>query len=156
MNFRTNEVVRLDFARFKTKPGGKFKKLYVYLMLFSSTTLAQTSNREIICSAGTELAGKPWPQGLEQWCERTDSKGLKVKHGPFETRSMDGKVSVSGQYRDGKKDGKWTEGDSSGNYRDGLREGEWKIYWDGAEESTEIYRNGKVITRTQKHSDENE
>jgi antitoxin component YwqK of YwqJK toxin-antitoxin module len=57
-----------------------------------------------------------------------------------------GRITVKGQYRNGKRDGTWafrSEG-IVGHYKDGLKHGRWKYYENGQVVRREKYRKDKL------------
>ena len=71
---------------------------------------------------------------------------------------MGGKKEFEGSYKDGKKDGLWTDyhengqKKSEGNHKDGKLDGLWTNWYENEQKSSEItYKNGKqYIIRTYK------
>ena len=71
---------------------------------------------------------------------------------------MGGKKEFEGSYKDGKKDGLWTDyhengqKKSEGNHKDGKLDGLWTNWYENGQKSSEItYKNGKqYIIRTYK------
>ena len=52
----------------------------------------------------------------------------------------------AGNYKDGKREGKWNEFEWSGNYKNGEKHGEWKeFYYNGKVKSVQNYENGKEV-----------
>lgn len=67
-------------------------------------------------------------------------------HGDWTEYDLQGRVAVKGQYRNGKRDGRWAfrqEG-ISGKYKDGLRSGKWKYYEQGRVARTERYHKDRL------------
>ena len=93
--------------------------------------VAATSTPPDDCPMGTTRAGKGPPDGNEVWCERVDSDGKHVKHGPYQAWTVTGIRQEDGQYENGHKEGSWTtywdngSNFQEGPYREGMREGSW-------------------------------
>ncbi|HEY0978567.1 MAG TPA: hypothetical protein VGE21_13930 [Flavobacteriales bacterium] len=69
-------------------------------------------------------------------------------HGDWTEYGPTGEITVKGQYRNGKRDGRWafrSEG-ILGRYKDGLKSGKWKYYQDGKLSRSERYRKDKLRT----------
>ncbi len=92
---------------------------------------------------------------LEQYFQ---DKNFTIAHGPSRSWSDDGQVWKEGNYKDGKKQGQWTEYSlfsdpkkketSTGMYKRGLRHGQWTTTnSDGKIILEEYYQDGTSITR---------
>jgi hypothetical protein len=102
------------------------------------------------CDKGTEPAGTPPPDGVEQWCEKVEPDGRRVKHGWHIAWYPSGIKREAGRYRNGREHGTWMRWDEAGRKRvraefnDGVQDGTL-IRWDrhGREQHYLIYRDGK-------------
>lgn len=67
-------------------------------------------------------------------------------HGDWTEYDHDGRITVKGQYRQGKRDGTWAfrEQGIVGHYKDGLKHGKWKYYENGKLVRQEKWRNGEL------------
>ncbi len=67
-------------------------------------------------------------------------------HGDWTEYDALGRITVKGQYRNGKRDGTWAFRSQGivGHYKDGLKHGRWKYYEDGRLVRKERYRKDKI------------
>ena len=78
--------------------------------------------------------------GNEQWCEKENEKGTRVKHGIYKKWHPTGKQSVEGEYTYGKKEGEWVfwhhngHKEKKGTFANDKQIGKW-IHW---------HTNGKI------------
>ena len=74
--------------------------------------------------------------------------GFDMLHGDWSEYDDLGRITVKGQYRDGKRDGTWAfRGEGIvGHYRKGERHGRWKYYVDGRLVRVEKYHHGALKT----------
>lgn len=106
------------------------------------------------CPEGTSPKGDVPPKGLETWCERPDAAGKLVRHGPYFSWQPGGAPLEEGQFRDGKRDGRWTRFNAQGvreaeaTYAAGVQHGRFR-QWDasGAVVMDMEYRNGLPVAR---------
>lgn len=79
--------------------------------------------------------------------------GWGYLHGDWTEYDEFGRITVKGQYRDGKRDGAWAfraEG-IFGHYKDGLKHGKWKYYENGRVVRVEKYHKGQLQQGSQYH-----
>ena len=85
----------------------------------------------IECPSGTVTRGGPPPEGVKQWCERSD----RSQHGPSLSWYPTGEKLAEAQFDEGRLTGnfrRWYQNGQlgeQGRYRDGQREGEHTM-WD--------------------------
>ena len=79
-------------------------------------TSAGHAGREILedCPQGSTLRGTPPPRGRTQWCEGADLFGVVRRNGPFRAWHKNGRLRTTGQFVDGKRQGRWTTYDENG------------------------------------------
>lgn len=67
-------------------------------------------------------------------------------HGDWTEYAPDGRITVKGQYRQGKREGTWAFRDQGivGHYKDGQQHGRWKYYEDGKLTKREKWRKGEL------------
>lgn len=67
-------------------------------------------------------------------------------HGDWTEYDPMGRITVKGQYRNGKRDGTWAFRSQGivGHYKNGLKHGRWKYYEDGRLVRKERYRKDKI------------
>lgn len=67
-------------------------------------------------------------------------------HGDWTEYDPTGRITVKGQYRQGKRSGTWAfrEEGIVGHYKDGLKHGRWKYYLDGKLVRKEKWRKGEL------------
>lgn len=79
------------------------------LLLTSCKTIVQKP-----CQAGGQPAREIIFKGTHQCEQKKDQYGKYVNHGRYVEWYPDGSVALEGEYREGLKDGKWTEYDQAG------------------------------------------
>jgi len=78
------------------------------------------------CTDGGDPARVPATGGTKQCETMDDATGRAVNHGHYREWFTNGRLAIEGDYRMGKKHGKWTEWDESGKrlyekfYEDGI------------------------------------
>ena len=72
--------------------------------------------------------------------------GYGSLHGDWTEYDPTGRVTVKGQYRQGKRDGTWAFRDQGivGHYKDGMKSGNWKYYDNGQLVKKEKWRKGEL------------
>lgn len=67
-------------------------------------------------------------------------------HGDWTEYDPTGRITVKGQYRQGKRDGTWAFRDQGivGHYKNGLKSGSWKYYDNGKLVKKEKWRKGEL------------
>lgn len=73
--------------------------------------------------------------------------GWGYLNGDWTEYGQDGRITVKGKYKEGKRDGIWAfrEQGIVGHYKDGKKHGKWKYYENGRLVRFERYRNGEPI-----------
>jgi hypothetical protein len=67
--------------------------------------------------------------------------------GDWTEYAPDGHITVKGQYKEGKRDGKWAfrDQDMVGHYKAGMKHGKWKYFENGRVVRTEKYRKDVLL-----------
>lgn len=67
-------------------------------------------------------------------------------HGDWAEYDHTGRITVKGQYRQGKREGTWAFRDQGivGHYKDGQKHGKWKYYQNGKLVRSEKWRKGQL------------
>ena len=80
-------------------------------------------------------------------------KTPEVKHGPYQKQTKKGIAFEKGDFKDGKRDGKWaiklqanSQIYSTGNYAAGKKVGQWTYYYDGKVDQIYDHTANKVVT----------
>ena len=125
------------------------------IMSFSqSACTSDSSVKELKCPKGTEAYGGRPPLGNREYCGRpgaADSAERVTNHGPWRYWWPNGKLQHSGKYKDGQKDGKFTQWADSGQkisqgtYEMDRKTGTWKR-WNrqGKIQETVQYKDGRM------------
>lgn len=73
--------------------------------------------------------------------------GWGYLEGDWTEYAPDGRITVKGRYKQGKRDGSWAFRDQGiiGHYKDGLKDGKWKYYENGRMVRFERYRKGEPV-----------
>ncbi|MFT3885990.1 MAG: hypothetical protein QM724_11330 [Flavobacteriales bacterium] len=74
-------------------------------------------------------------------------------HGDWTEYDEFGRITVKGQYREGKRDGTWAfRADGIvGHYKNGLKNGKWKYYENGKVVRVEKYRKDQLLQGSRYH-----
>lgn len=100
----------------------------------SSDDLLSQKNSIKACPEDSNLQGKAFPSGKQQWCSYKDKKNIDVRHGEYRIWHNNGKVKIQCFYIDGEIDGQYREWYENGvikessTYRGGNRVGKTTIY----------------------------
>jgi hypothetical protein len=84
----------------------------IIALLGCMTTFACTTYRP--CSDGGDLSDLPKIKGNKECYQRPGPNGRYRNEGKFIQWHPDGSMAIEGEFRDGLKQGKWTEYDESG------------------------------------------
>lgn len=119
------------------------------------TTLLSRGESGIACPRGTALTGARPPAGREQWCEKLDQSGNRVRHGPYRAWYPDGRIKIEGQFVEGDRSGRWTfwhgnglwdgkgQKKEEGEFRAGKEHGLWTRWYSlGPKRDEGEYRDG--------------
>lgn len=110
------------------------------------------SNKTLNCPEGTKVVSVPGEiNWTEEWCEKTDSSGEALWQGPYRIVDPTGKLIAEEIYNNDRPDGPATIWHSNGNvqgkgeFRNGQKEGKWtEWYEDGKTKKEEgEFRGGK-------------
>lgn len=73
--------------------------------------------------------------------------GWGYLEGDWTEYGQDGRITVKGKYKQGKRDGTWAFRDQGiiGHYKDGLKDGKWKYFENGRLVRFERYRAGEPV-----------
>jgi hypothetical protein len=90
--------------------------LIVYLAILL-TFLSCATHRKKPCTTGgqpaREASEKPF-RGIKRCNQDYDKSGALVNHGKYYEWYNNDKIALTGEYKDGKKTGRWTEYDEKG------------------------------------------
>ncbi len=119
------------------------------------TAMLSRGGPAIACPGGTALTEARPPAGREQWCERLDQSGNRVRHGPYRAWYPDGRIKIEGQFVEGDKSGRWTfwhgnglwdgkgQKKEEGEFRAGKEHGVWTRWYSlGPKRDEGEYRDG--------------
>ena len=91
------------------------------------------------CPENGKIVGAPPPKGTGQWCEKADSAGKPMRHGPYYKYHSNGQKAVQGSFVNGKANGLF-------------------VFWlpDGSKAEEKGYQNGQLSGAYVKYGKENQ
>jgi antitoxin component YwqK of YwqJK toxin-antitoxin module len=124
---------------------------FIIIVFLLCMTPFIASGEGIGCPKGTIPNGEKTPDGSEAWCELETNRSQY--HGPYRAWYGNGALGTLENYDHGKREGKaeyrWENGkvQVTGQYKNGVRDGIW-IFTEnnGASAGRVEYREGKIVS----------
>jgi len=118
--------------------------------------LALAAGADLACPPGAVRAGKPPPDGFEEWCERPDDAGRPRRDGPARAWYDSGALRTESAWKDGKLHGPFVEYHRDGkrarqgSWRDGEQDGAWVYFYEDGRKEEEVelergLRHGRFV-----------